>query len=137
MKQNQTPNSRIWLAGPVALGIIAITLVSTWSYTLPHLIESGDTRDLILHLVGMPILLIGLGTLLYGGFVFGRDTTSLFHSERYQKWDRILKEKPNHWTVLQARVENLRLLWQNWQNGLAWVAAGLSLFVIGHFLAVP
>jgi hypothetical protein len=122
-----------WLGGPLLLGAL---LWSIWSHSLPSLIERGATRALILNLVGVPILLVGVGILLYGGYIFGRDTTHLFRSERYQKFYRIVKGNSTQRAARLARLENLRLLWQNWQTGLTWLAAGLSLFVIGHFLAL-
>lgn len=60
-----------WL---ILIGFVASILWSMWVDTLQPVIRTGDTRALILHMIGLPVILLGAGIFVYGGLLFVRRT---------------------------------------------------------------
>lgn len=124
-----------WLGWLVLIGFVGSILWSMWVDTLQPLIRAGDTQALIFNLVGLPIILLGTGIFVYGGFRFVRAT---FHSMQepgaVENIARIQEGSLPPDELQQARMENLRALWTAWKRPLAWLAFGFALIALGGFL---
>lgn len=70
----------------LSLGILLINIpVFIWIGTLPPLARRGDIRRLIFNLVGFPLILIGIGGIVYGGYIFLKRTLNLGNFESTKK----------------------------------------------------
>ena len=128
--------TRIWKV----LGILALAafvgsiLWSMWVDTLQPLVREGDSQAVAFHLVGLPLILVGVGIFVYGGFVFVRDTVGSFGNEKLLQNVAVIRTKPSRKEVTAAQWQNVRFLWQAWKPGLAWLALGFLLIAAGGFL---
>jgi hypothetical protein len=118
----------LWTVAAVFVGFI---LWSMWAETLLPLIRAGDTRSVWLHLVGMPIILLGTAVFVYGGYVFVRGTLGTFGDETLQKNVQAIRVKQ---ASGQMRWQNVRILFRAWTPGLRWLGLGFLLIAIGGFL---
>ena len=118
----------MWAAAAAFVGSI---LWSMWSETLLPLIRAGDTRAVWLHLVGMPIILLGTAVFVYGGAIFVRDTFASFADATFQKNYLAIQTKQ---ATMQIRWENAKILFRAWVPGLRWLGLGFLLIAAGGFL---
>ncbi len=72
----------MWVIAAVFGGSI---LWSMWAETIQPLAQAGDMRAVWLHLVGLPLILLGTAVIIYGGFIFIRDTFGAFSHETVQE----------------------------------------------------
>lgn len=138
MSKKQTSTSDTifkWIGWFVLIGFVGSILWSMWVDTLQPLIRAGDTRGLIFNLVGLPIILLGTGIFVYGGFRFVRAT---FHAMQepgaVANIARIQEGGLPSDELRLARMENLRTLWNAWKVPLLWLAFGFALIALGGFL---
>lgn len=118
----------LWAATAVFLLSI---LWSMWTETLLPLIRAGDTRAVWLHLVGLPLILLGTAVIVYGGIIFVRDTFGVFTDETRQQPARAIQPRP---ASAADRWQNSKILFRAWIPGLRWLLLGFLLIAIGGFL---
>lgn len=112
-KRKQTlDNTRIWKwIGLVALAaFVGSILWSMWVDTLYPLIREEDWRAVAFHLIGLPLILLGAGIIVYGGYVFVLRTFSSFQDETLLQNITIIRTKPSQDDVATARRQNMRML---------------------------
>jgi len=128
--------TRIWkVIGILALAaFVGSILWSMWVDTLRPLIREGDSQAVFFNLVGLPLILIGVGIFVYGGYVFVRDTFGSFGNENLLQNVAVIRTKPSRKEVTAAQWQNMRFLWQAWKPGLAWLALGFLIIAVGGFL---
>lgn len=128
--------TRIWkVIGILVLAaFVGSILWSMWVDTLLPLIREGDSRAVAFNLVGLPLILVGVGIFVYGGFVFVRDTFGSFGDEKLLQNVAVIRTKPSRKEVAAARWQNMGMLWQAWKPGLAWLALGFLIIAAGGFL---
>ena len=118
----------LWGLAAVFVGSI---LWSMWVETLLPLIRAGDTRAVWLHVVGLPLILLGTAVIVYGGFIFIRDTFRAYGHETVQ--ENLAAVRANQAT-LAMRWQNLKILFRAWVPGLRWLGLGFLLIAVGGFL---
>ncbi len=117
----------------LAILFVGSILWSMWEETLLPLIRSGNTRSLWLHLVGMPIILLGTGIFVYGGIVFVRATFAALADSGLIENMRVIKGELAG-DKRKAQWANAGLLVQSWLPGLGWLGFGFALIALGGFL---
>lgn len=135
-KRASEGEDRIWkFLGIAALVIfIGSILWSMWVDTLYPLIRAGDIRAVIFNLIGLPLILIGVGIFVYGGYLFVKRTFGSFGDEQMIESAAVIRAKPSSKEVAAARWQTLRLFWRAWLPGLLWLAMGFLLIAVGGFL---
>jgi hypothetical protein len=118
----------------VLIVLVGSVLWSMWAETLQPLIAAGDSRAVMLHLIGLPLILLGVSIFVYGGYVFVRDTYNSYGDETLLESIITIRSKPSRKEVTAARWQTLRIFWQAWKRGLAWLALGFLILAIGGFL---
>ncbi len=118
----------LWTAAAVFVGSI---LWSMWAETLLPLIRAGDTRAVWLHVVGLPLILLGTAVFVYGGIVFVRDTLGAFGSDVLQANVQAIRAKQASGAM---RWQNAKILFRAWGPGLRWLGLGFLLIAAGGFL---
>ncbi|MCB8945946.1 MAG: hypothetical protein H6658_19545 [Ardenticatenaceae bacterium] len=106
-------------------------LWSMWAETLYPLIRAGDWRSVVLHLVGLPLILVGVGMFVYGGYVFVRGTLGAYADEQMVQSMLTIRSKSPRKEVTAARWQTLRIFWQMWKRGLAWLGLGFLVLAVG------
>lgn len=91
-KSAESPVGKYILWAVVAVFVGSI-LWSMWTETLLPLIRAGNSRGVWLHLVGLPLILLGTAVFVYGGFIFVRDTFGIFGNETLQKNVQAVQKK--------------------------------------------
>ncbi len=102
-----------------------------WAETLLPLLRAGDARSVWLHVVGLPLILAGTAVIVYGGYVFVRDTFRAFGDETLQKNVQAIHAKQADG---QMRWQNAKILFRAWLPGLRWLGLGFLLIAAGGFL---
>jgi hypothetical protein len=121
-----------WL---ILIGFVASILWSMWVDTLQPLIRTGDTRALILNMIGLPVILLGAGIFVYGGLLFVRRTfNALGATQTAENMALMRGGKLPPGELRQARMQNLKALWDAWKHPLLWLASGFALIALGGFL---
>lgn len=120
------------LIGAAFVGSILWSIVFE---TLLPLVREGNWLALANNVVGIPIILLGTGVIVYAGFVFVRDTFAQFSEEGALAQNvATIKGKPSPAEVRAARRENMLILFRAWKSGLRWFVVGFVLIAIGGFL---
>jgi hypothetical protein len=84
-----------WI-GWVSLSIfVASMLVSIWVETLVPIARAGDTKRLIYNLFGVPLILIGIGGIFFGGYVFLKNMLQIGSLESYRNNIDIINAYPS------------------------------------------
>ena len=135
-RKRRLDEDRIWKFIGIAALVVLIgsVLWSMWAETLYPLIEAGDSRAVVLHLIGLPLILVGVGIFVYGGFVFVIGTFGTFSDEKMIQSMVIIRSKPSPKEVAAARWQTLRFFWQAWKPGLARLALGFLILAVGGLL---
>ena len=133
-RSNHRPkNSRAtWLGLTLLALFVGSILWSMWAETVQPLLRAGDTRGVLLHLVGLPLILAGTAVIIHGGFVFVRDTFHAMAGEAVQA--NIARFRSGDTGGTAARWANARLLFRAWLPGLGRLALGFLLIAGGGFL---
>ncbi|HSM56264.1 MAG TPA: hypothetical protein VK879_08930 [Candidatus Sulfomarinibacteraceae bacterium] len=122
----------------VLVGLAALFVGSIlWSIvfeTMLPLWRAGDWWSIVYHLVGIPLILAGTVCIVYGGFVFVRDTFSAMSGDAIRANVAIINEKSSKADVSRARRENFLALLRAWRPGATWMVAGFILIALGGFL---
>lgn len=128
MKENWI-NKLLW----ISLGVLFIGSI-IWSIifeTILPLIRANAISELVLNIVGIPVILIGMIIFVRGGWIFVRDVISIMDIEEIKVNTEIIRTKSDPQAVKQARRQNLILFWQSWKPGLKQLALGYILIAIG------
>ena len=135
-RKRQVDEGQIWKFIGIAVLIVFVgsILWSMWAETLWPLIEAGDSRAVMLHLIGLPLILIGVSIFVYGGYLFVRDTYDSYGDETLLHNMAIIRAKPSREAVSAARRQTLRVFWQAWKPGLARLGLGFLILAVGGFL---
>lgn len=116
----------VLFAGSILWSIIFETLLPLW--------RAGDWWSIAYHLVGIPLILAGTGCIVYGGYLFLRDTFSAMAGDSVAANVALIRDDPSNEAVSRARRENFLALLRAWRPGAAWMAAGFGLIALGGFL---
>ena len=129
-KSAQRPHGKyvLWAAAAVFVGSI---LWSMWAETLLPLVRAGNTRAVWLHLVGLPLILLGTAVIVYGGIIFVRDTFRAFTDETLLQNYAAIKAKQASGAM---RWQNAKILFRGWVPGLRWIGLGFLLIAVDGFL---
>ena len=135
-RKRRVDEGRIWkFVGIAALiALVGSILWSMWAETLRPLIEAGDSRAVMLHLIGLPLILIGVSIFTYGGYLFVRNTYGSYEDETLLQNMAIIRAKPSPEDVSAARRQTVRVFWQAWKPGLARLGLGFLILAVGGFL---
>ena len=135
-QKRKVDENRIWKFIGIAVLIVFVgsILWSMWAETLQPLIAVGDSRAVMFNLIGLPLILVGVSIFVYGGYVFVRDTYRSYGDETLLESMVTIRSKPSRKEVTAARWQTLRIFWQAWKRGLAWLALGFLLLAAGGFL---
>lgn len=128
---------RIFLTIIIIDGIIftAFVFQSVITETLLPLINKNDYRGFILNLIGFLIIYTGTLIIVYGGFLFVKNTYILFQQEDFNARYEMLREKSiSKEKKKQIRKENTKCLFLAWKDGSRWLAIGFFLFIIGSII---
>lgn len=117
----------LWAVAAVFVGLI---LWSMWTETMMPLIRAGDTRGIWLHLVGLPLILLGTSIFAYGGYIFMRDTFDVYRDETLRKNVQAIREKQ---ASRAMRWQNAKILFRAWVPGLRWLGLGFLLIAWGSY----
>ena len=123
-----------WLGWVSLVFFIASILISIWAETLIPIMRAGDTRALVFNIIGLPVILIGTGAVIYGGYIFIRSTLKLGTLEAYHQNIEIINTYPSPEEAQLARRKNIRLLLLAWKPGTRWILFGFLLIAIGSYL---
>lgn len=74
------------------------------------LIRANAIDELILNIVGIPVILAGTIIFIRGGWIFFRDVYSLMDTEEIQVNIDIIRAKSDPQNIKQARCKNIILL---------------------------
>jgi hypothetical protein len=124
----------IFLTGAGILVVIILWSVAT--ETLVPLYNSKKYEELFYNMFGIPVLLIGVGIFVYGGWVFVRDTRNLFDNniQLSVNVDKIKNKALPKKEVKKARSENMELLFSTWKKGAFWLLAGAIVIIVGGLI---
>lgn len=135
MANNKLQSKLIWAvliaAGTLFVGSI---LWSLWFDTLLPLWQAGDTRAVAFHAVGVPVIFIGLGVFVHGGWVFVRDTLRSFGDEEFAARVEAVQEAGLGTDLARARWRNFKHLLRAWWPGALRMAFGFALIALGGYL---
>lgn len=120
----------------LVLVLLFFTLKSIWLDTLLPLINKKDYRGLILNLGGISLLLTATGIIIYGGFVFVRDTFALFQTEDFSNRVSLINKNKSLsiYDKKKIKKQNTKDLLSVWKKGSVWLAIGFLLFIIGGII---
>lgn len=99
--------------------------------TILPLVRAGAIAELVLNIVGIPVILIGTWIFVRGGYIFIKETFAAMSTEEINDNVEIIRAKSNQEASRQARRQNLNMLWQAWKPGLKLLAWGGFLIAIG------
>jgi hypothetical protein len=135
-QKQQSGGDRLWKYIGVAVLVVFIgsILWSMWAETLYPLIKAGDWRAVILHLIGLPVILVGVSIFVYGGYLFVIRTFACFGEEKMIESMAVIRSKSSRQEVTAARWQTLRFFWRAWKPGLMWLALGFLILAAGGFL---
>ena len=102
-----------------------------WVDTVRPLVRTGDTQAIWLHVVGLPLILLGTAVIVYGGVIFVRDTFRAFTDETLLQNYASIKAKQASGTM---RWQNAKILFRSWVPGLRWLGLGFLCIAAGGFL---
>ena len=125
--------SSFFLACAVLLGIILWSVVTK---TLIPLYMDKAYDEFIYNLFGIPLIILGTGIFVYGGWVFFRDTTNLMRNN-YRiavNFDIIKTGGLPQDLVKAARSENTKFLLSAWKKGALLLLIGTITIVFGGVL---
>lgn len=115
-----------------ACGVLLIFILwSVATETLIPLYNSKKFDELIYNIIGIPLILLGTGIFVYGGWVFVWDTSKLFGNNPQIGINLDIirdKTKPKE-EIIKARSENSKLLFSTWKKGALRLLIG-ALFII-------
>lgn len=122
----------------ILIGLAALFVGSIlWSIvfeTMLPLWRAGDWWSVAYHLVGIPVILAGTGCIVYGGWLFVRDTFGAMGGDAVRDNVAIIRDESAQADVSRARRENFRALLRAWRPGATWMVAGFVLIALGGFL---
>jgi hypothetical protein len=117
---------------------VVLLIIILWSVvtdTLLPLYRSKEYGELIYNIIGIPLILIGTGIFVYGGWVFYRDTRNIFDNPRLTNNIDIIREKTaSNEKIKTARSENTRMLFSTWKKGAFWLLIGALLITAGGII---
>ncbi len=112
--------------------LLAIILWSVVTETLLPLYNSRQYEELAYNAVGIPIILLGTGIFVYGGWIFYRDSRELFENPKLtSNTDLIRDKKAPKEKIKTARKENTRMLFSAWKKGFMWLLIGALVIAAG------
>lgn len=132
------PRTAGWLAAwGVVLLFVALLVGSAWRETVNPLLRRGEWGEAGRAAAGFLLVLAGLGTVLYGGFRFVRDTGRALAGEAIQRNLAVIRQRRKHPPdrVRAARQENLRRLWSAWRPGTGYLLVGLGDIGLGGLVS--
>jgi hypothetical protein len=123
----------------VFAGFFVLLIFILWSVvteTLLPLYNSCRYSELIYNAIGIPIILLGTGIFVYGGWVFVRDTHNLFDNniQLSQNLDTIRDKTVSKEKRKTARSENTKFLFVTWKKGGLGLLTGALLIIAGGII---
>lgn len=112
--------------------LLAIILWSVVTETLLPLYNSKQYDELAYNAAGIPIILLGTGIFVYGGWIFYRDSRELFENPKLtSNADLIRGRNAPKEKIKTARKENTRMLFSAWKKGFIWLLIGALVIAAG------
>ncbi|MBE9524173.1 MAG: hypothetical protein IMY76_03680 [Chloroflexi bacterium] len=102
--------------------------------TLLPLARQGDIRRLIFNIVGLPLILIGIGGIFFGGYTFLKSTQQIGSLEANQNNTEIINIYTSPEEIQLARRKNICLLLLAWKPGIRWIVINFLVIFVGGFL---
>jgi len=135
-ESNPSSKSRFWrvIGLLIAIAISSAILWSVCSETLLPLLRKDDMRGLWLNLIGIPMILLGVALLVYGGIKFVDRTAIAMKDKTFHERADFVRTDPRpeaRWDVWKL---NLRQLGKLWWPPLLLLALALCLIIIGGIL---
>jgi hypothetical protein len=118
----------------IAIVITSAILWSIWSETLLPLLREGDMRGLWLNLIGIPMILLGVAMLVYGGIKFVDRTAIAIKDKTFHERADFVRTDPRPEARWEVWKLNLRQLGRLWWPPLLLFALALGLIIIGGIL---
>ena len=78
----------------IVIAFASAILWSIWSETLLPLMRKGDLRGLSLNMTGIPLILLGVGLLVYGGIQFVNRTAVALGDETFRERASFVRSDP-------------------------------------------
>lgn len=112
--------------------LLAIILWSAVTETLLPLYNSKLYDELIYNVIGIPVILLGTGIFIYGGWIFYRDSRELFENPKLTSNAVLIRDRnaPKE-KIKTARKENTRMLFSAWRKGFIWLLTGALVIAAG------
>jgi hypothetical protein len=122
----------------VFTGLAVLLIIILWSVvteTLLPLYRNRQLEELTYNAFGIPVILIGTGIFVYGGWVFYRDSRNLFYDPNLiNNADLIRNKNEPKEKIKIARSENTKMLFSTWKKGAFWLLIGAVLITGGGFV---
>lgn len=139
MSGKKTTSKDSGLGKWVLIGIGALFVGSIiWSFiaeTLMPLLAAGDSGAVLRSIVGFPIILAGTAFIVYGGYIFVRDTFSAMRDpEMVSNVAQIRERTAPAQNVRAARWQNFWMLVRSWKAGTWRMLLGFGLIAVGGWL---
>ena len=137
MKERSPPN---WSRVGRAIGLLIViafssaVLWSIWSETMLPLIQRGDMRGLTLNMIGIPLILLGVSLLAYGGIKFVNQTAIAMGDEEFHARAAFVRSDPRPKARWEVWKLNLRQLVRLWWPALILMALAFALIGAGGML---
>jgi len=127
---------RIWKwIGWVSLSIfVASMLISIRVETLIPIARAGDAKRFIYNLLGVPLILIGIGGIVFGGYVLLKNMLQIDSLESCRNNKDIINTYPSPEKVQLPRRKNIRLLLLAWKPNIRWIFFGFLVIAVGGLL---
>lgn len=112
--------------------LLVIILWSVATETILPLYNSKQYDELVYNAAGIPIILLGTGIFVYGGWIFYRDSSKLFENPKLtSNADLIRDRKAPKEKIKTARKENTKMLFSAWKRGFIWLLIGALVIAAG------
>lgn len=119
----------------VFTGFSILLIIILWSVvteTLLPLYNSKQYDELVYNAAGIPVILLGTGIFVYGGWIFYRDSREFFENPKLTSNADIIRDRnaPKE-KIKTARKENTRMLFSTWKKGFIWLLIGALVITAG------
>ena len=118
----------------IVIAFASAILWSIWSETLLPLMRKGDLRGLSLNMTGIPLILLGVGLLVYGGIQFVNRTAVALGDETFRERASFVRSDPRPEARWEVWKLNLRQLGSLWWPALILLALAFILIITGGML---
>ncbi len=132
-KENKSTYKYFIVPGSCILLLIILWLATT--ETLIPLYRNREYDVLIYNMLGIPVILFGTWKIIYGAWVFFKDSKTLFSNNTLLENMMIIRNKTaNKEDVKRARIENTKLLLSGWRKAFFILIWGFVIILCGGII---